>query len=236
MNIGILGTGMVGQTIAAKLQELGHQVSLGTRSVNDTLHRTAPNPMTGVSFSDWHAAHPDIRIAPYRELALDADLIINATSGSGSLEALKAVGKAALSGKIILDVANPLDFSKGMPPTLFVCNTDSLAEQIQREFPEARVVKALNTMNAFLMMNPSLVPGDHTVLISGNEPEAKKEVAALLRAIGWKEKNIIDLGDITTARGTEMLLPVWIRLWGALGNTVFNFHIARKEPTAVPVA
>ncbi|EMR03251.1 NADPH-dependent F420 reductase [Cesiribacter andamanensis] len=235
MNITILGTGMVGQTIAAKLQELGHQITLGTRSVNDTLQRTAANPMTGTSFADWHATHSGIRIAPYQEAATDADLIINATSGAGSLEALRGVGSKALAGKVLLDVANPLDFSKGMPPTLFVCNTDSLGEQIQREFPEARVVKGLNTMNAYLMMNPQLVPGDHTVLLSGNDADAKKEIVRLLNSLGWKEKNIIDLGDISTARGTEMLLPVWIRLWGALGSPEFNFHIARKVPVEAAV-
>lgn len=133
-------------------------------------------------------------------------------SGSGSIDALNAVGKEKLNGKIILDIANPLDFSQGMPPSLLICNTDSLGEKIQREFPESKVVKGLNTMNCYLMMSPSLVPGDHNVFISGNDDEAKKEVESLLISIGWKKSNIIDLGDISTTRGTEMLLPIWLRL------------------------
>ena len=116
-----------------------------------------------------------------------------------------------------------------MPPTLSVCNTDSLGEQIQARFPEVKVVKSLNTMNTYIMMHPETIPGDHTVFVSGNDNEAKKSVSDLLKNIGWKADNIIDLGDISTARGTEMLLPVWLRLWGALGNANFNFHIQRAK-------
>lgn len=134
-------------------------------------------------------------------------------------------GSNNLSGKILLDIANPLDFSKGMPPSLFVCNTDSLGEQIQNAFPELKVVKSLNTMNAYIMVNPSLVPDDHNVFMSGNDANAKATVSKLLQSFGWKATTIIDVGDISTARGTEQLLPIWIRLWGALQTPMFNFKI-----------
>ena len=147
MKISVLGTGIVGQTIGAKLDQLGHEVYVGTRNANETLAKSEVNQMTGKSFSDWHRDHPKIRIKDFKEIPEESDIIINATSGSGSLSALKLVGKSRLSGKILLDISNPLDFSKGMPPTLSMCNTDSLGEAIQREFPECKVVKSLNTMN-----------------------------------------------------------------------------------------
>jgi hypothetical protein len=226
MIISILGTGIVGRTIAAKMSALGHRVKLGTRSVKDTIDRPSKG-MDGLTFKEWSKQNPSLTLLNYEDLPAETNLFVNATNGGASLDALKKVGKGKLKGKTIIDIGNPLDFSKGMPPSLFICNTDSLGEAIQREFPESNVVKSLNTMNCLIMMNPSLVPGDHSVFISGDNPTAKKEVEELLQAIGWKKSNIIDLGDLSTARGTEMLLPVWIRLWGAFGNANFNFHIAR---------
>lgn len=130
--------------------------------------------------------------------------------------------------KILIDTANPLDFSKGMPPTLSVCNTDSLAEQIQSEFPETRVVKTLNTMNARLMVDPGQLAGaDHHVFLSGDDAEAKSVLIELLKSFGWME--VIDLGDISTARGTEMLLPIWLRLWNATYTALYNFKNVRYQ-------
>jgi hypothetical protein len=145
--------------------------------------------------------------------------------GHASIDALKSAGADNLNGKVLIDIANPLDFSKGFPPSLSVCNTDSLAEQIQLEFSGLKVVKTLNTMNAWLMVNPALVPGNHTVFMSGDDTDAKAVVKGILQSFGWDAKNILDLGDIATARGTEMLLPVWVRLYGALQTPMFNFHI-----------
>jgi predicted dinucleotide-binding enzyme len=124
-----------------------------------------------------------------------------------------------------MDISNPLDFSRGMPPTLFVCNDDSLGEQIQREFPQTMVVKTLNTLTASLMVNPGLLAdGDHTVFVSGNDQAAKSQVSKWLAEwFGWK--HILDLGDITTARGVEMYLPLWLRLWGALGTGMLNIKV-----------
>jgi predicted dinucleotide-binding enzyme len=145
----------------------------------------------------------------------------------GTMEALKLAGEKNLSNKIILDVSNPLDFSKGFPPSLFVCNTDSLAEQIQREYPDAKVVKSLNTMNAYVITNPSVVPGDHNVFVNGNDESAKAKVKELLNSFGWKNENIIDMGDIKTARGTEMYVFFWAMLYGTFQTGNFNIKIMK---------
>lgn len=229
MNISVLGTGMVGQSLAAKLSELGHKLTMGTRNPQRTLDNKEPNRMTGLVFSNWHKENPSIKLEAFANAAIDAHLIINATSGMSSLEALKLTGKNNLDGKILIDIANPLDFSHGMPPSLNPVNTDSLGEQIQKEFPETKVVKTLNTMNTFIMMNPGAVAGDHNVFVSGNDKDAKAETINLLVSVGWKLKNIIDLGDISTARGTEMLLPIWLELYGVFGHANFNFHIQMAD-------
>ncbi len=228
MKIGVLGTGMVGQVIVPKMVALGHHVFMGTRDADSTRNRTEPERTTGVSFVDWFSAHSGFQLVSYADIPSETDLFINASHGETSIEALESVGKDKLAGKIILDLANALDFSKGMPPTMLVCNNDSLGEQIQRTFPHAFVVKSLNTMNCTIMMDPSRVQGDHNVFMSGNDSASKHIVKILLESIGWSSANIIDLGDITTSRGTEMMLPVWIRLWDALGTPEFNFHIARN--------
>ena len=165
-------------------------------------------------------------LATFGEAAAHGEMVVNATAGAVSLEALDMAGEEYLTGKVLVDISNPLDFSEGMPPTLSVSNTDSLGEQIQRRFPEAKVVKTLHTMNAYLMVDPAqLAGGEHTVFVCGDDAEAKEAVSELLRSFGWTD--IIDLGDISTARGTEMLLPIWVRLFGALQKPIFNFKIVR---------
>lgn len=225
MKITILGTGMVGQTIAEKLLTLDHDISMGTRNPESSLSRTTPASGTQKTLKEWLENNNTIKLLRFDEAAANADLIMNATNGGATLEVLEKTGENNLSDKILIDISNPLDFSHGMPPSLSVCNTDSLAEQIQRKFPKTKVVKSLNTMNTHIMMHPETITGDHTVFISGNDEGAKKIVSELLQSIGWKANNILDLGDISTARGTEMMLPVWLRLWGALGHANFNFQI-----------
>ena len=225
MNTAVLGTGIVGRTIAARLAELGHAVTIGTRDPEASLARTEPDAMGTPPFAAWAAGNPGIAVAGFADAVAGAELIVNATNGGASLDVLSAAGAGNLDGKVILDIANPLDFSKGMPPTLFVKDTDSLGEQIQRAFPGARVVKALNTLNADLMARPAQLADPGTVFVSGNDADAKNTVTVLLKEFGHQD--VIDLGDITTARGTEMLLPVWLRLWGALGTPAFNFKIVR---------
>ncbi len=226
MRIAVLGTGMVGRAIAAKLDALGHDVIVGTRDPAATRSRTEPDGMGNPPYGTWQGEHPTVLLAGFDQVADGADLVVNATSGGASLDVLGQVGSTALTGKIIIDVANPLDHSGGMPPTLSVKDTDSLGEQIQRAYPDAHVVKTLNTMNAHLMVDPrQLADGDFTTFVSGNDAAAKARVSDLLHALGHRD--VIDLGDITTARGSEMLLPIWLRLWSALGTPMFNFKIVR---------
>lgn len=210
MRVAVLGTGTVGRTLAGRFVELGHEVTVGTRDPAATRGRADPVPAP---------------LATYAEAAASADLVVNATNGGATLEVLRLAGAANLAGKVLLDVSNPLDFSHGMPPTLFVKDDDSLAEQVQREFPQARVVKSLNTLNAGLMVDPGSLGSPSTVFVSGDDDEAKEVVTGLLRELGHED--VIDLGDITSARGVEMWLPLWLRIMGSLGTAQFNLHVVR---------
>lgn len=219
MKIAILGTGMVGQTLATKLVQIGHQVMMGSRTASSDAGEEWLKAVSGKG-----------TIGTFADAAAFGEIVLDCTNGANSLAALRQAGAETLRGKILISVSNPLDTSKGMPPSLTVCNTDSLGEQIQREFPETRVVKALNTVNCEVMVNPSLVPGDHDLIVCGNDPAAKSEVTAWLDEwFGWKKENIIDLGDITNARGTEMYLALWVRFWGVLGTPHFNLKVVRKS-------
>ncbi|MFJ5560718.1 NADPH-dependent F420 reductase [Streptomyces sp. NPDC093250] len=225
MRYAVLGTGVVGRTIAGKLASLGQEVVIGTRDPQATLARTEPDGYGNPPYSRWQAEHRQVRLESFADAAAHGEVVVNTTAGLSSLQALESAGAAHLAGKVVIDIANPLDFSQGMPPLLDPVNTDSLGERIQRSFPDAKVVKTLNTMNAQIMVDPARVPGAHTVFVSGDDPDAKEAVTALLVSFGWPAGGIIDLGDITTARGVEMLLPLWLRLYGVFGHADFNFHI-----------
>lgn len=216
MRIGVFGTGMVGSTIGSKLVSLGHEVRMGSRTANND-RAVAWTKAAGAKASQ----------GTFADAASFGELLFNCTQGIGAMDALQAAGAANLKGKILIDISNPLDFSKGMPPTLFAGNTDSLGERIQAAFPETKVIKTLNTVTAELMVNPRKVAdGNHHMFISGNDAGAKGTVVEFLQSqFGWK--NVVDLGDISTARGTETYLALWIRLWGALKTPEFNIQIVR---------
>ena len=215
MQIAVLGTGMVGNAIGTKLIQLGHEVKMGARAANNE------KAAAWVRASGAGAAQ-----GTFAEAAAFGEIVFNCTSGSGSLAALEQAGANNLKGKVLIDIANPLDFSRGMPPSLSVCNTDSLGEQIQRAFPAVRVVKTLNTVNCNLMVNAGLLPGEHIIFVSGNDADAKAQVTSILKGwFGWQ--SVIDLGDITTARATEMMLPIWISLMSKVGTPLFNFAIVK---------
>jgi 8-hydroxy-5-deazaflavin:NADPH oxidoreductase len=217
MKIAILGTGMVGNAIGTKLVQLGHQVTMGSRTATSAAGQQWLRSVGGAA-----------QIGTFADAAAFGDIVIDCTNGANALAALRAAGVENLRGKILMQVGNPLDTSRGMPPTLTICNTDSLGEQVQREFPDVRVVKALNTVNCDIMIAPSRVPGDHDLFICGDDAAAKREVTdRLCEWFGWKPANIVDLGDITNARGTEMFLALWGRLWGVLGTPHFNIHVVR---------
>lgn len=227
MRVAILGTGMVGRALARGVVAAGHDAVIGTRDPDATLARTEPDRMGNPPFTVWHAEYPAVDLAPFDAVARDADLVVNATSGEASAAALGAVG-ADLDGKVVLDVANPLLWDE-RGPGLSTTSTESLAEQLQAAFPRAHIVKGLNTMNADVMVDPQMVGGDHVVPIAGDDGEAKAVVRRLLVDLGWRDEQILDLGDLDASRGMEMWLMLWLRLRQTLGTGHFNLAIERAE-------
>jgi predicted dinucleotide-binding enzyme len=212
MKIGVLGSGMVAQGLSARLAELGHSVVIGTRDAN--------------GLRGWQSSNQKVLIGSFAETAAHGEVVINATDGAASLNALSMAGEENLADKIVMDVSNPFDFTNGFPPSLTVFGTDSLAEQIQRAFPSSRVVKTLNTVNVRVMTHPlEVANGDHHAFISGNDMEAKARVIELLRSFGWI--HIFDLGDLSTARGAEAYALLWVRLYGSLNTGMINIKIMK---------
>lgn len=225
MKVTVLGTGTVGRTLAAAWESAGHALTIGTRDVGVTMGRTDRGQGAAPSMAEWREEHPGVGLIAFSEVGDDVEVVVNATSGSGSLEALSAVGADRLAGRVLVDVANPLDFSQGMPPVLAVANTTSLAEQIQQAFPTAAVVKTLNTVTAAVMARPARLAGAHTMFVAGDSDPAKTTVRGLLGDLGWSESSVLDLGGLRSARGMEMYLPLWLSLWGALGTADVNVHV-----------
>ena len=216
MRIAVLGTGMVGNAIGTRLVSLGHEVTMGSREAGNEKART------------WvEAAGAGASEGSFADAAAFGELAFNCTSGLHSLQALEAAGREALAGKVLVDVANVLDFSGGRPPTVGISNAESLGEQIQRAFPATRVVKALNTMNCNVMVDPSIVPGAHDVFVCGDDEDAKRAVSELLEGFGWPRDRILDLGGIHSARGLELYVALWLSLVGAVGGSRFNIAVVR---------
>jgi predicted dinucleotide-binding enzyme len=213
MKIGILGTGMVGEALGTKFTQLGHDVRMGSRTANNE------------SAAKWvKAAGSKVSQGTFEDAAGFGEMVFICLKGTGFLDVAKTLKPGVLAGKILVDVSNPLDFSKGMPPSLSICNTNSLGEEVQKAVPSARIVKTLNIVNCDVMIDPTK-GGNPTMLLCGNDAEAKSEVTGLLKDMGWRD--IIDLGDITKSRGTEMLLPLWLNLFGLFGNPGFGFKVVR---------
>ncbi len=212
MRIAVLGTGEVGRRLAGKLVSLGHEVTMGSR--------TADNAGAKEWASETGGAH-----GTFADACARAELVVNATGGLVSLAVLESAGAENLHGKTIVDVSNALDFSEGFPPKVVTPDGHSIAEQLQKAFPDARVVKTLNTMNNAIMVEPARVPGLHNVFVSGDDADAKAETTALLRSFGWAPEQITDLGDLSSARATEALMALWLRLYGVLGPVDFNLAV-----------
>jgi len=226
MKVGILGSGTVGRTLAEGFLRVGDDPMIGTRDVAALMARTEPERPGAVPFSTWHDEHPEVAVGSFAEAGRYGEIIVNSTAGAASVDALRAAGAADMDGTVVIDTSNPLDFSNGFPPTLFVSNNDSLAETIQREFPGIRVVKAWNTVTAALMTNPKIVAdGDHSLPICGHDALAKASVTELLERFGWTD--VIDLGDLTAARAMESYLPIWLRLMQAVETPLFNTKVVR---------
>jgi 8-hydroxy-5-deazaflavin:NADPH oxidoreductase len=224
MKIAVFGTGSVGQALANRLAGLSHSVTMGTRNVANSLAKDTKDGYGTPTVAEFLQANPTVSLKTYADAANSAEVIVLGTRGDGAQEALASAGN--IEGKIVLDITNPLDFSKGFPPTLFLSNDTSLGEVLQAAFPKTHIVKSLNTMYNGLMVNPRALGEDSTVFVSGNDAGAKATVVSILKEFGWKDTEILDLGDITTARGTEGILPVWLRIFGATNNGFFNFKVA----------
>jgi len=228
MKIAVIGTGTVGRTFAEKFINLNHEVMIGTRNVAEKLVSTEKDFYGSAPFGEWHAQNQEIQLGTFAEAADFGEVVLNATQGINSINALRQAGETNLNGKIIIDVANPLDFSQGMPPSLLpsLSNTNSLGEEIQKTFPDAKVVKTLNTMWCGLMVNPNMIDsGNHTAFVCGNDAKAKAKVKLLISEFGWKKENIFDLGEISSARATEAMLPIWLRIYNTTQNGAFNIKI-----------
>lgn len=223
MKIGIIGSGVVAQTLGTKWIGLGHDVAIGTRDPN----KIDDKKMMAGSLRDWRAQTENRgKVVTFQEAAAFGDLLVNATGGTVSIEALKQAGADKVGGKVLIDIANELDASRGMPPHALATDDRCLAEKIQATFPNLKVVKTLNTISAIVMVNPKgLAGGDHTVFLSGNDAGAKSQVADLLRGLGWSD--ILDLGDVSSARGPEMYMAFWLRLWGATRTPNVNIKVQR---------
>ena len=201
--IGVLGTGPVGQAVSGRLIELGHDVLIGSRTASSDVVRT------------------------FAEAAAHGDVVVNATGGIVSIEALTAAGAGNLAGKPLVDISNALDHSAGFPPKVLATDSESLGERIQAAFPEALVVKTLNTMTNAVMVRPRSLPGPHTNFLAGNDDGAKAVVRGLLLEFGWTDDELVDLGDLSGSRGMELYLPLWLRTYGAVGHGMFNVHVVR---------
>jgi 8-hydroxy-5-deazaflavin:NADPH oxidoreductase len=213
MKIGILGTGMVGETLGKKFVELGHQVKMGSRTANNE------------SAAKWvQATGPNASQGTFGDAATFGEIVFICLKGAVFLDVAKTLNATALAGKVVVDVSNPLEFSGGVM-SLSICNTNSLGEEVQTVLPSAKVVKTLNIVNCDVMVDPA--KGGHpTMLVCGNDSEAKKQVTAFLKTMGWRD--ILDLGDIPKSRGTEMLLPLWLNLFGLFGSPHFGFKVVRE--------
>lgn len=221
MQIAVLGTGEVGRRLASRFVEVGHQVVLGSR--------TADNAEAHAWAGETGSAH-----GTFADAAAFGEVVVNATGGLVTKAVLEAAGAENLAGKVVIDVSNALDFSKGFPPDAVTFDGIGVAEMIQRDFPQARVVKTLNTMNNKVMARPDLVPGDHVVFLSGDDAEAKATTAGLLRDMGWRDAQILDLGGIATSRATEQFVILWVHMNGGIGDGSGMWNIAVQQGAAEP--
>jgi 8-hydroxy-5-deazaflavin:NADPH oxidoreductase len=218
VRIGIIGSGNVGRTIADGALAAGHEVRLGARSPDKPELR------------EWvDGAGDNASLTGIQEAAEFGELLVNTTDGDGSLDALRTAGAENLAGKTLLDVANAGSFDDRHNFILTYANDDSLAEEIQRAFPDLRVVKALSTMSRVLMTDPDALASPTTALICGDDETAKAEVLGLLGDFGWKQENVIDLGDLTAARAMEMFVALWVRLNSTLDRELFGVTIVRAQ-------
>lgn len=229
MKIAVIGSGAVGRTLAGRLAGLGHDVAVGTRDVRKTLAVDEAGASGTPPYRDWQQEHPTAQLLSFRGAAAFGEIVLNAVNGMNALAAMRSIGADTLAGKVLLDLALPLDLSDGFPPSLVIANTDSLSEQIQSALPDTRVVKSLNTVYMAVMVDPARVPGDHNLFLSGNDAQAKQVVRELLQQFGWPAERLLDLGGLETARGVEMYSGLFFSLHGRLGTFDFNIAVTHAD-------
>ena len=200
MEIGILGTGGVAQTLARRWSVAGHQVTFGSRDPSSKSALGSP-------------------VVPLTDVVADHDVVVNATPGSASLELAKGIGATALAGKILIDVANA-----NTPSFELVYPNSSLAEKLQAALPGTYVVKTLNTAAMAVMTDPAALPAS-SVFVSGDDPGAKATVTGLLTDFGWPDESVVDLGRIQSARGPEHYFLLFAALMQSLGTPGFNIRL-----------
>lgn len=230
MKISILGTGAVGKTLAAKFVSLDHEVMMGTRDPSQTLRKDEPDMLGNPPFHEWHSQHQQVQLATFPEAVAFGQVIFIALQGAAVTQTIKGCNSQDFHAKLVIDISNPLDFSQGFPPLMipeYTHNT-SLGEEVQKLLPDSRVVKALNTINALIMVDPASVNhGNHTLFICGNDLTAKQQLIGLLEQFGWQDQNFLDLGDISHSRGTETWLLLWARILGAIGTAQFSVQVVK---------
>ncbi len=214
MKIGVLGTGEVGKTLGGAFVALGHEVKMGSRDARNE---------KAIAWAK--ELGPKASVGTFADAASFGEIIVLATQGVANDAALRSVGADRFRGKVVIDATNPLDNSKGFPPTLAVAGTDSGGEQVQRLLPGAEVVKAFNTVGSAHMFRPTFPGGPPDMFICGNSDGAKKKVAGILEQFGW---GVIDLGGIQASRYLEPMCMAWV-LYGARTNTWNHaFKLLRK--------
>lgn len=213
MKIGIIGSGMVGQQLGLGFIKLGHSVMIGTRDQS--------------KLSDWKKeAGNSAKTGSFDEAAKYGEIIVLATFWAGTENAISLAGKDNFKNKIVIDVTNPLDFSKGTPPRMDASYGNSGGERVQKWLPESKVVKAFNIINAYVMHSPKREEGDPDLLIAGNDDEAKKEVTDIAKKWGWK--SIIDMGDISNAYWLEALTMIWVNYAFKTNQWSHAFKLLKK--------
>ena len=210
--IGVLGSGTVGKVLAAGFASRGHDVMIGTRDPDKP------------ELQEWLAGEGSgVKAGGFAQTAAHGNLLVLAVFGDAAEQAIAQAGPESFAGKVVIDTTNPLDFSRGFPPKLSISGEDSLGERVQRAIPQARVVKAFNTIGNPYYVDPSFSEGKPTMLIAGNDEAAKQTVADVLHDFGWPEP--VDLGGIESSRELEAICIAWVKIGGRRGAWDHGFAL-----------
>lgn len=224
MKVGIFGTGNVGRTIAEKFASEGNEVMIGTRDVEDTLAKTEPDAMGNPAYKAWQKNNLRVKLGSFEDTAKFGELIVISTSGNAAKKAIELGGKENFSGKIVIDMTNPVESS--VPPKYYGEFGNSIGEQVQHLLPEAKVVKTFNQMGVQIVVNPQREDGDPVLFLAGNDTEAKLQVSEIAKKWGWKE--VVDFGDISQSFWLETLVMLWIQYAFKNNSWSHAFSFLRK--------